>query len=143
MYETLSHLPSTLLNQSFESYISEHLFQPLNMSASTYSIAEAEASGNFADGFHRSMRDIIADVDGKLTATIPYFLRPGEENIWAGAGGIITSARDLTNWIKMLLLNGRHSVTNESIVPAEVMKYVAEGVSVQGSETTYPELVSF
>ncbi|KAJ7035953.1 beta-lactamase/transpeptidase-like protein [Mycena alexandri] len=29
MYETLSHLPPTLLNQSFESYIAEHIFTPL------------------------------------------------------------------------------------------------------------------
>ena len=36
------------------------------MSASTYSIAEAEASGNFADSFHHSMQDTIADVNGML-----------------------------------------------------------------------------
>ncbi|THU80573.1 beta-lactamase/transpeptidase-like protein [Dendrothele bispora CBS 962.96] len=140
MYETLSHLPHLLLNQSFESYISQHIFAPLNMTASTYSVAEAEASGNFADGFHRSMRDTIADVNGTLTPTIPYFSRPGEEKIWAGAGGVITSARDLTKWMGMLLLEGRHPVTNETVVPTEVVRYAAEGVSVSEPTAKFPEL---
>ncbi|THU89228.1 hypothetical protein K435DRAFT_781707 [Dendrothele bispora CBS 962.96] len=110
------------------------------MSASTYSIAEAEASGHFADRFHRSMRDTIADVNGTLTPTIPYFSRPGEEKIWAGAGGVITSARDLTKWMGMLLLEGRHPVTNESVIPTEVVKYAAEGVSVDEPTAKFPEL---
>jgi len=143
MYETLSYLPQLLLNQSYESYVAQHLFAPLNMTSSTFSIAEAEASGNFTDGFHRSMRDTIVGINGTLTPTIPYFSRPGEETIWAGAGGVITSARDLTKWLGMLLEEGRHPATNETVVPAEVVKYVAEGVSVWEGTAKYPELVSF
>ncbi|KAK7442199.1 hypothetical protein VKT23_016171 [Stygiomarasmius scandens] len=140
MYETLSYLPQLLLNQSYESYIAQHLFIPLNMTSSTFSIAEAEASGDFADGFHRSMRDTIVGINGTLTPTIPYFSRPGEETIWAGAGGVITSARDLTKWLEMLLEEGRHPETNETVVPAEVVKYAAEGVSVWEGTAKYPEL---
>lgn len=95
MYETLSHLPPTLLNQSFESYIAEHIFTPLGMNASTYSVAEAEARGTLAHGFHWNMRDLLVGQNGTLTATVPYFQRPGEEKIWAGAAGILSSARDL------------------------------------------------
>jgi CubicO group peptidase (beta-lactamase class C family) len=95
MYETLSHLQPTLLNQTFESYIGEHIFGPLEMNASTYSVAEAEKRGTMAHGFHWSMKDSLAGQKGILTATVPYFQRPGEEQIWAGAAGILTSARDL------------------------------------------------
>lgn len=95
MYETLSYLPQLLLNQSYESYIAEHLFKPLNMSASTYSVAEAEARGTMADGFQRSLRDPAHGINGTLIPTVPYFLRPGEEETWAGAGGVLTSAKDL------------------------------------------------
>jgi len=112
------------------------------MTSSTYSIAEAEASRNFADGFQRSMRDTIAGVNGTLTPTIPYFSRPGEEHIWSGARGVITSARDLTKWLGMLLKEGRHPVTNETFFPVEVVRHVAEGVSVEEPEAKYPELVS-
>ncbi|KAJ7130378.1 beta-lactamase/transpeptidase-like protein [Mycena epipterygia] len=139
MYETLSHLQPTLLNQTFESHISEHIFAPLGMNASTYSVAEAEERGTFAHGFHWSMKDSLAGLNGSLTATVPYFQRPGEERIWAGAGGILTSARDLSVWVAMLLNNGRHPTTNATVIPADVVEHVALGASVSLKKAEYPE----
>ena len=75
--------------------VCEHIFKPLNMSASTFSVAEAEARGTLADGFHPDAQDFTKGKNGTLKATVPYFLRPGEERTWAGAGGVLTSARDL------------------------------------------------
>jgi CubicO group peptidase (beta-lactamase class C family) len=95
MYEALSYLQPTLLNQSFESYITEHIFTPRGMAASTYSVAEAEARGTLAHGFQWSGKDLVYGENGTLTPTVPYFQRPGEEEIWAGAAGILSSARDL------------------------------------------------
>lgn len=94
MYGALSYLPQVLLNEPFESYVARHLFDRLGMSASTYSVAEAEAAG-LAHGYQWSMRDLTKGYNGTLVASAPYFLRPGEEGIWAGPGGILTSARDL------------------------------------------------
>ncbi|KAJ7748424.1 beta-lactamase/transpeptidase-like protein [Mycena metata] len=139
MYETLSHLLPTLLDQSFESYIAEHIFTPLGMNASTYSVAEAEARGTLAHGFHWSMKDLLVGRNGSLTATVPYFQRPGEEKIWAGAAGILTSARDLSVWVSMLLNEGRHPVTNVTIIPADVVEHVALGVSVSLKKAEFPE----
>ncbi|KAJ6587916.1 beta-lactamase/transpeptidase-like protein [Mycena capillaripes] len=140
MYETLSHLPPTLLNQTFESYIAEHLFGPLGMASSTYSVADAEKSGNFADGFHWDMQDHLFGLNGTKTATVPYFQRPGEEGIWAGAAGVLTSARDLSTWVAMLLNKGRHPITNETVVPEDVVDHVATGVSVARGKAAYPEI---
>ena len=104
MYEVLSHLPQVLLNQTYESYVHEHLFRPLNMTASTFSVAEAETSGNLADGFQHDMYDITRGKNGTLTPTVPYFLRPSTERIWAGAGGVFSSARDLVRILHSLPL---------------------------------------
>ncbi|KAJ7611432.1 beta-lactamase/transpeptidase-like protein, partial [Mycena polygramma] len=139
MYETLSHLPPTLLNQTFELYIAEHIFAPLGMTASTYSVAEAEERGTLAHGFHWSMKDSLAGHTGKLTATVPYFQRPGEEKIWAGAAGILSSARDLSIWVAMLLNGGRHPVTNATVIPEDVVEHVALGASVSLKKAEYPE----
>jgi len=95
MYETLSYLPTLFFNQSYDSYITENLFRPLNMTSSTYSVAEAESWGTLANGFMYHMEDQTLGHNGSLTATVPYFLRPGREMIWAGAGGVLTSTRDL------------------------------------------------
>ena len=103
MYETLSYLPEVLLNQTYESYIAEHIFKPLNMTASTFSVAEAEARGTLADGFQRDEQDITKGKNGTLMATVPYFQRPGEERTWAGAGGVLTSARDLVRFFVVSL----------------------------------------
>ncbi|KAF9555829.1 beta-lactamase/transpeptidase-like protein [Agrocybe pediades] len=140
MYETLSYLPQVLLNQTYESYISQHLFKPMNMTASTFSVAEAESRGTFADGFQWDMQNLINKKNGTLIPTVPYFARPGDERIWAGAGGVITSARDLATWVSMLLNKGRHPYTNETIVPEEVIEHVAHGRSVSHGEPEFPEL---
>ncbi|KAJ7236023.1 beta-lactamase/transpeptidase-like protein, partial [Mycena rebaudengoi] len=140
MYETLSHLPPTLLNQSFEAYVAEHLFSPLGMLASTYSVAEAEARGTPAHGFHWSMEDKLYGRNGTRTAAVPYFQRPGEETIWAGAGGVLTSARDLSTWVAMLMNGGRHPETNETVIPEDVLEHVTSGVSVASPKSDYPEL---
>lgn len=92
MYETLSYLPQILLNQTYESYIAQHIFDPLSMTASTFSVSEVKARGTLADGFLRDMKDLMNNKNGTLTPIVPYFHRPGEENIWAGAGGVLTSA---------------------------------------------------
>ena len=57
MYETLSYLPQVLLNQTYESYIAEHIFKPLNMTSSTFSVVEAEARGTLAHGFQHDAQD--------------------------------------------------------------------------------------
>ncbi|KAF8177235.1 beta-lactamase/transpeptidase-like protein [Pholiota molesta] len=140
MYETLSYLPQVLLNQSYESYIAQHLFNPLNMTASTFSVAEAEARGTLADGFQWDMQDITQGKNGTLIPTIPYFQRPGEEPTWAGAGGVLSSARDLATWVSMLLNKGRHPYTNVTIIPEEVVEHVAYGRSVSHGKPEFPEL---
>ena len=98
MYETLSFLPVVLLNQTYEAYIKEHIFKPLNMTASTFSVVEAEARGTLTDGFQPDAQDFTKGKNGTLKATVPYFLRPGEERTRAGAGGVLTSARDLVRF---------------------------------------------
>ncbi|PPQ91367.1 hypothetical protein CVT25_004134 [Psilocybe cyanescens] len=140
MYETLSYLPYILLNQTYESYIAQHLFNPLNMTSSTYSVEEAEARGTLVDGFQWDMQDLLHRINGTLVPTVPYFQRPGEERTWAGAGGVLTSARDLAMWTSMLLNNGRHPYTNEVVVPEEIIEHVAYGRSVSHGKPEFPEM---
>lgn len=41
----------------------------------------------------------------------------------------------------MLLNDGRHPYTNETIVPSSVVQHVATGVTVSEGRAQYPELV--
>ena len=57
MFKTLSYLPKVLLNQTYETNIKEDIFKPLNMTASTVSVVEAEARGTLVDGFLPDAQD--------------------------------------------------------------------------------------
>lgn len=41
----------------------------------------------------------------------------------------------------MLLNNGRHPVTNATIVPTEILDHVAQGLTVSEGKASHPELV--
>jgi CubicO group peptidase (beta-lactamase class C family) len=97
MYESLSYLPELLTGQSFASYVQDNLFDPLNMTVSTYSVSQAEGSGNMARGFLHDMADPAVGNDGVKKATIPFLLDQGGQDIWEGAAGVLTSARDLVS----------------------------------------------
>ena len=93
MYSTLSYLPTLLLNQSYEAYLQEHLFEPLNMTSTTFDIAKAE--DRLAEGHAQHSRDMKRDEMGSLKPIIPFNLRPSGAAVLAGAGGVLSSARDL------------------------------------------------
>lgn len=141
MYETLSYLPTLFLNQTYETYIQQHLFDPLNMTSTTFNVARAEGElgHQLAEGHLQHLRDMTRGEKGWLKPIIPYFSRPGEEKIWAGAGGVISSARDLSMWVAMLLNDGRHPYSNEVVVPADVLEFVSTGLVATHGKPDFPE----
>ena len=97
MYETLSYLREVLLNPTYETYIKLHIFKPLNMAVSTFSVVEAEARGTLADGFLPDAQDFTKR-EQNTEGDCVLFKRPGKERMWAGAGGVLTSARNLVGF---------------------------------------------
>jgi len=95
MYETLSYLPTLLLNQSLPDFVQSNFFDRLNMSSATYSVEKAESSGNLAQGFVYDMSDIALGLPGQKKPTIPFLLDQEGQEIWQGAAGVLSSARDL------------------------------------------------
>ena len=73
------------------------------MTASTFSVVEAEARGTLVDGFLSDAQDFTKGKNGTLKASVPYFQRPGEERTWAGAGGVLTSAHNLVRFFTVSL----------------------------------------
>jgi len=139
MYDSLAYLPEMLVNQSFASYVDQHIFKPLNMSTATYSVATAEA-GRMAHGFQVSGQDLKRSLNGTRKAIVPHYMRPLEEAISAGSGGVIASARDMATWVSTLLVLGRHPHHNRQIIPIEVVEHAATGVSVVDGISKFPEI---
>ena len=85
MYFFGSHIISTYSGKPFQDFVKERIFEPLNMTTSTYAYAEANATGLMSQAW--------AYV-GRRIPTTPYE-DPVTANLIAGAGGLISSAVDM------------------------------------------------
>ncbi|KAL7419235.1 hypothetical protein Q5752_006072 [Cryptotrichosporon argae] len=112
-YLVLSDLVSRLA-APLPAYIAAHVLGPLGMGTTTYDAAGARASGNRTDSYVRVGKDATACraswETGRVNRTACRGLRRGI-GWWtqgdglgeAGAGGVISSARDMTKWLRELL----------------------------------------
>ncbi|TFK69246.1 beta-lactamase/transpeptidase-like protein, partial [Pluteus cervinus] len=134
MYCAVSYLPSKLLPSHipFARYVKEHLFDKLQMHDTTYSYDEVQATGRLVSGLAREHVDPANPFAPGITRVTPYWITTGGEdgNFMAGAGGVISSGKDLAIWLQMLLLGGVHPSTNETIVPEAVLDTISTGYSI-------------
>ncbi|KAE9390134.1 beta-lactamase/transpeptidase-like protein [Gymnopus androsaceus JB14] len=137
MYTTLSYIPEVLLKVPFTRYVKEHIFLPLNLTSTTYSADIAEESGNLANGFEREGVNKTEDIFGEIQPRIKLILSLA---VLSGAGGIISSAKDVATWLQTLLLEGKNPANDEQVIPSAVIQKVATGITVVDGTTPYPEL---
>ncbi|KAK0458256.1 beta-lactamase/transpeptidase-like protein [Desarmillaria tabescens] len=149
MYMLLSYLPELLLPHKppFARYVKEHIFEPLGLVSTTYSVDVARASGNLVQGMARDGVNKTENLFGMGTPRAmwhPSWFLAGDEdgNYKSGAGGIISSARDAATWLQALLDGGRNPVTKECVIPPDVIQKVTTGKTVQMGFALYPELSS-
>lgn len=133
MYMTAAYIVKCLTNNTLQEYVTEKIFKPLGMDASTYSFDKATVGEGFADGF---VGVETGHSEGKgrdkvIYKPTPHYDLHGNISIGAGAGGVISNVKDLTRWLQTLLLMGRHPVTNKQIILAAAITKAAEGVSVR------------
>jgi CubicO group peptidase (beta-lactamase class C family) len=125
MYMLGAHLIATYTNASFPSFVSSRILAPLNMSSSTYFPTIALKTGRFSESWTSF---------GRL---IPrWFTTDAQAELIAGAGGLISTARDMASWLRLLL----GAIEVEGIprtVLEEVMKPAALPSVRGGSTTTY------
>ncbi|KAF7428064.1 hypothetical protein PC9H_007283 [Pleurotus ostreatus] len=137
MYALLSYLPTVLLpsSPSLARYVKAKIFDPLDMSATTYSYQIAAQSGNLAEGFAR--QGMKSAFDAGTPQALPYWDPHSTEDgdLIAGAGGIISNAVDMAKWLQTLLLNGKNPKTGSVVIPAEAIQTVSTGHTV---DTTVP-----
>ncbi|KAL0573922.1 hypothetical protein V5O48_008019, partial [Marasmius crinis-equi] len=146
MYALMGHLPTVLhpSRPTIARYVKEHIFDPLGMNSTTYSLRVARESGNLADPLARERVNKSEGVfkKGKPRAMrfFNWFLDEGEEgNYISGPGGVIMNAKDAATWLQVLLLEGKNPRTGEQVIPSDAIRKIASGVSVQAGVPTFPE----
>jgi CubicO group peptidase (beta-lactamase class C family) len=93
------HLIERFTGMTHEKFVVERVFNPLNMTSSTFSLEYAAATGNLSESY------------SPLGRRIPHWFDRDDMPVIAGAGGILSSAVDLLKWGKALL-----GVSNSSLV---------------------------
>lgn len=84
MYIIAAHIVSTYTG-SFTAFVKERIFDPLNMTSTTYSLSDAVRSGEITQAW-------TSIGNGRR---VPHWFDDEVNQLLAGAGGIISSAADL------------------------------------------------
>jgi CubicO group peptidase (beta-lactamase class C family) len=95
MYSVASHLIETVTNKSLESFLTENIWLPLNMTETYLSLSEArKANRDISQGF-------FVGLDGDIVSTNRVFI-----DTIRGAGNILSSVSDYAKWISTMLNRG-------------------------------------
>ena len=91
------------------------------MNFTTYNITEAEQLGTVADGFVDTGFEETEKGDQKERfKPIPFWTKKGGDDLLAGAGGVISNAKDmvrvLCNVLPKFRLTLRHIITSGNVV---------------------------
>ena len=85
MYILASHVVALYSDMSFEDFVRRRIWEPLNMSSTTYDINKASSSGLLTQAWASNGRRIPNIFEQ----------HPGASFVAAGAGGIISTVEDL------------------------------------------------
>ncbi|KAF8513980.1 beta-lactamase/transpeptidase-like protein [Gautieria morchelliformis] len=142
MYALGAHIISHVTGTPFEQYITQNIILPLDLNSTTYNITEAEQSGKIAEAFlDTGSSGLGMKGDWKIRfKPIPFWTKKGGGEVLAGAGGIISNAKDMATWLQTLLLSGRSPYTNDTVIPPSVVERVTDRVAVLASRGPVPEL---
>ncbi|GAA5901302.1 hypothetical protein JCM6882_007739 [Rhodosporidiobolus microsporus] len=101
-----AHLISSLTGEPFTSFVTSHIFKPLNMTSSTYSphLDGPATLAHFSSSF--------STLENKSFVEIPFSFDLAREDLEfnAGAGGIVSSTRDMVKWVELLIRQHRRAV---------------------------------
>jgi hypothetical protein len=126
MFTAAAHIIETYSAQTYTSFVEDRIFTPLGMSSSTFSPAKAGKTGKFTQGWTSN---------GRL---LPECFTEEVVPLMAGAGGVISSAVDMSKWVALWLNKGVHN--NVTVIPLSVHGNASQSYSVSISASTDPEL---
>ena len=92
LYYFAAHIVDTYSGKTYTEFVKERIFDPLNMSTTTFSPQEANATGLLSQSWAFVGRRIQVIIEDPATA-----------NLIAGAGGIISNVVDMVRGKLMLL----------------------------------------
>lgn len=139
MYITAAYLVSKISGQDFTSFVKSSFFEPLGMDTTTYTplLDERDTLEHLSASYNT--------LKNRSVVEIPYNFNASREQlqVLAGAGGVVSSLRDLMRWVSFLVLQRRASpsagASLEKILSQASLKRMTDGHMVQEVAAPYPE----
>ncbi|RPD53640.1 beta-lactamase/transpeptidase-like protein [Lentinus tigrinus ALCF2SS1-7] len=119
MYNLTEYIVSHYSDMSYPEFVTQRILVPLSMSSSTYFPSAAASTGLLAHTHTdtgRRIPPLVGEAEGERFATY--------------ASGLITSAKEMTSWLAMLLNEGVDPVSGKTVVPLDVYREVTTARSV-------------
>lgn len=114
MFAAVGYLIELQSGKTWEQFVKERIFDPLEMSSTSYSVADMLKRSEFGVGFTERR-------DSSEIYRIPYY-----EDIAgvAPCGAIVSNIQDMSHWLIALMNQGKYN--GKQVLPAEVLKATLE-----------------
>lgn len=144
VYTVLSYVPLKLTGLSFPRFTQKYIFEPLGLKESTFNYQTAlNSPDGLSYGMARGNWDPYTDAFGGVPRQQRWWAGTDADddgNVLSGAGGMLTTAVDMAQWIKVLLLGGKNPDTGEQVMPEGVFDEIAAAIIPSGPYLPYASL---
>jgi CubicO group peptidase (beta-lactamase class C family) len=114
MYAATGHIIESKSGKTWEEFVIERIFTPLEMNHSMFTVEEMTQQDEFAVGYTERR-------DSFEIYNIPYY---EDTDGMAPAGAIVSTIEDMSHWVTALLDNGQYK--GQQALPADVLKATLE-----------------
>jgi CubicO group peptidase (beta-lactamase class C family) len=127
MYMLAGYLVEVVSGQTWEAFVQQHLFQPLEMTSSTFDIGQTvKEASDFAHPY--------TEVRGEVKE-IPFY---AAQNAVAPAGAIVSNITELSHWVLLHLNGGVYK--GQRILSEQQVRQLHTPQMVVPPERQYPEI---
>jgi CubicO group peptidase (beta-lactamase class C family) len=127
LYMAAGYLVEVLSGQSWEGFVQQHIFQPLEMKSSNFDFVQTSREADDFSHPYRELRDEVKE--------IPFY---AAQAAIAPAGAIVSNVTEMSNWILMHLNQGVYK--DKRIISAPQVKQLHTPQMVMPQENQYPEM---
>lgn len=120
LYAASGQIVEYISGKTWEQFVSERIFVPLNMTHSLFVVEEMQEQTDYATPYYEEW-------DG--TTLLPYPFYTKQQGI-GPAGSIISNINDLSNWVKAQIYSGKYN--GNQVIPSRIIKETMQPASLPG-----------
>ena len=97
MYIVSAQIISHVTGIPYQKYITHNIISPLGLNWTIYDTSEADQTGKLAEAFWDISTTPWNKIEETIFKPIPFWNKKGGVDLMAGAGGVISNAKDMAS----------------------------------------------